>query len=107
MAFHRHTGKVDVLPGVVGEALCVWWLVNGEGGFANRLLHQQKNSFECSLQPQPPAAVPNDGKWAYNQCGGLAAVVAASSVLQNALAGKCFCICCCGKAGAQLLSEED
>lgn len=51
MAFHRHTGKVDVLLGVVGEDLCVQYMVNGEEGFANRLLHQQNNSFECNLEP--------------------------------------------------------
>lgn len=71
MAFHRHTGKADVLPGVVGEALCVQCLVNGEEGFANMLLHQQNNSFECHLKPQQSAAITNDGKRAYNQCGGL------------------------------------
>lgn len=71
MAFHRHTGKVDVLLGVVGKALRVQCLVNREEGFANRLLHQQNNSFECSLKPQQSAAVTNDSKWVYNQCVGL------------------------------------
>lgn len=65
MAFHRHTGKVAVLPGVVGLLL-----VNGEEGFAKRLLCQ-RNNFECRLKPQQSAAVTCDGKWADNQCGRL------------------------------------
>lgn len=71
MAFHRHTGKVDVLLGVVGEALCTQFLVNGEEGIANRLLHQENNTFECTLKPRRSAAITNDGKPVYNQCGGL------------------------------------
>lgn len=77
MAFHRHTGKAEVLPGVAGKALCAQRLVNGEEGFANRLLLP----LECDLKPQQPAAVTNDGKRAYNQYAGSTAVVAASSIL--------------------------
>lgn len=65
MAFHRHTGKAAVLPGVVGVLL-----VNGEEGFAKRLLCQ-RNNFECRLKPQQSAAVISDSKWADNQCGRL------------------------------------
>lgn len=65
MAFHRHTGKVDVLPGVVGAHL-----VNGEEGFAKRLLCQ-RNNFECRLKPQQSAAVTPEGKSADNLCGRL------------------------------------
>lgn len=61
MAFHRHTGTVGVLPGVVGLHL-----VNGEESFAKRLLCQ-RNNFECRLKPQQSAAVTPDGKRADNQ----------------------------------------
>lgn len=57
MAFHRHTGKVAVLPGVVGVHL-----VNGEEGFAKSLLCQ-RNNFECRLKRQQSAAVTPGGKW--------------------------------------------
>lgn len=60
MAFHRHTGKVDVRPGVVGARL-----INGEEGFAKRLLFQ-RNNFECRVKPQQSAAVTPGGKWADN-----------------------------------------
>lgn len=60
MAFHRHTGKVAVLPGVGGAHL-----VNGEEGFAKRLLCQ-RNNFEYRLKPQKSAAATPDGKWADN-----------------------------------------
>lgn len=34
-------------------------------------------------------------------------MLAASFILLNALDGKYFCICCCGKPGIQLLFELD
>lgn len=104
MAFHRHTGKVDVLLVVVGDALCVQCLLltgscSSKITLLNAVLSLSNLQLELMMANGFITSV-RDWRWERGGGGGLIYFV-------KCIGWYCFCICCWGKAGAQLLFEED